>query len=64
MKGEGFSLYITTAQDVDALAKRIEERGGSFATPPTDAPWGPCMFRLVDPDGFKLTIASEPKGDG
>jgi uncharacterized glyoxalase superfamily protein PhnB len=29
-KGEGFSLMFTTAQDVDALAARIRERGGTL----------------------------------
>ena len=59
VKGEGFSLYLTTAQDIDELAHRIEERGGKLASGPADMPWGPRMFRLLDPDGFRLTIASE-----
>ena len=36
-KGEGFSLQITTAQDVDALARRIKDRGGVLASEPADA---------------------------
>ena len=59
VKGEGFSLYVTTAQDVDLLATRIEERGGTLASRPSDRPWGARVFNLVDPDGFKLAIASE-----
>lgn len=58
-KGEGFSLHLSTAQDVDEYAARIEEAGGSLAMPPTDMPWGTRSFRIVDPDGFKLSIASE-----
>lgn len=58
-KGEGISLYITTAQDVDELAARIRERGGTFDTEPTDMPWGPRAFRVSDPDGFKLTVMSD-----
>lgn len=59
-KGEGFSLMLTTTQDVDAVAARIREAGGTLASEPTDTPWGMRAFRLVDPDGFKLTISSLP----
>jgi lactoylglutathione lyase len=59
VKGEGFSLMITTAQNVDEIARRIKERGGSLVTEPTDMPWGARVFRLQDPDGFKLAISSE-----
>jgi uncharacterized glyoxalase superfamily protein PhnB len=61
-KGEGFSLMITTAQDIDALASRIREHGGALQTEPTTTPWGMRMFRLRDPDGFILTISSERLG--
>lgn len=57
-KGEGFSLYITTTQDVDELASGIKERGGTLDSEPTDMPWGARAFRLSDPDGFKLTIST------
>lgn len=59
-KGEGFSLMLTTEQDVDALARRVEAHGTALATPPTTMPWGPRAFRVQDPDGFKLTISSAP----
>ena len=59
VKGEGFSLQITTAQSIDELAKRVTERGATLDTPPTDTPWGARIFRLRDPDGFRLTISSE-----
>ena len=58
-KGEGFRLYCTTTQDVDALAKAIASRGGILDTPPRDTPWGGREFALVDPDGFKVTVANE-----
>jgi uncharacterized glyoxalase superfamily protein PhnB len=58
VKGEGFSLQITTAQNVDELARRIKDAGGALASEPADA-WGARVFRLQDPDGFKLTISSE-----
>ena len=58
IKGEGFSLRITTDQSVDEIAKRIKERGGTLDSEPADMPWGARIFRLRDPDGFKLTISS------
>jgi uncharacterized glyoxalase superfamily protein PhnB len=58
MKGEGFSLQLTTAQNIDEVAKRIKQAGGTLASEPADA-WGARVFRLADPDGFKLVISSE-----
>jgi uncharacterized glyoxalase superfamily protein PhnB len=57
-KGEGISLRLTTAQDIDALARRIKTRGGTLDAEPADA-WGARVFRLRDPDGFRLVISSE-----
>jgi len=59
IKGEGFSLQLTTAQNIDELAQRIKKRGGTLTMEPTDMPWGARVFRLQDPDGFKLVISSE-----
>ncbi len=59
VKGEGFSLMITTAQSIDEIATRIASLGGTLDSEPADMPWGARMFRLRDPDGFKLTISSE-----
>lgn len=58
VKGEGFSLQFTTAQNVDEIASRIKASGGTLTSEPTDA-WGARVFRLQDPDGFKLVISSE-----
>jgi uncharacterized glyoxalase superfamily protein PhnB len=58
-KGEGFSLQFTTAQSVDDVAKRITEHGGTLETEPADMPWGARVFRLRDPDGYRLAISSE-----
>jgi uncharacterized glyoxalase superfamily protein PhnB len=57
-KGEGFSLMFTTTQSIDAIANGIKQRGGTLATEPADMPWGVRVFRLVDPDGYKLVISS------
>ena len=59
VKGEGFSLMFTTSQDVDAIARGITERGGILDSEPADMPWGARVFRLRDPDGFRLAISSE-----
>jgi uncharacterized glyoxalase superfamily protein PhnB len=59
VKGEGFSLQITTGQSIDDIAHRITERGGTIDSEPADMPWGVRMFRVRDPDGFRLTISSE-----
>ena len=58
-KGEGMSLMITTAQDIDALAKGIKERGGSLVMEPTDMPWGARVFRLRDPDNVGWVVSTE-----
>jgi uncharacterized glyoxalase superfamily protein PhnB len=58
-KGEGMSLQITTAQNIDVVAARIKAAGGRLESEPSDTPWGSRMFRLHDPDGFKLVISSE-----
>jgi uncharacterized glyoxalase superfamily protein PhnB len=59
VKGEGFSLMLTTSQSVDDIANRITERGGTLDSAPADMPWGARVFRVRDPDGFKLVISSE-----
>ncbi|HSM03400.1 MAG TPA: VOC family protein [Longimicrobiales bacterium] len=56
-KGEGLSLYLTTEQDVDTIAARIEADGTELVSQPADMPWGVRAFTVLDPDGFKLVIA-------
>lgn len=58
VKGEGFSLLITTDQNIDELANGIKERGGRLLSEPVDMPWGARVFRVEDPDGFRLAISS------
>lgn len=52
-KGIGFSMFATTAQDLDALAKRIRDHGAEADGPKTES-WGGRVLSVVDPDGFKL----------
>ena len=57
IKGAGFSLQITTAQSIDAIASHAKRAGASLDTEPFDA-FGVRAFRLRDPDGFRLTVSS------
>ena len=57
VKGAGFSLQFTTAQDIDLLAQAIRDRGGVVEAEPTDAT-GARAIRLRDPDGFRLVISA------
>jgi lactoylglutathione lyase len=59
-KGEGFRLYCATKQDVDALAKEIKAHGVKLEHEPKDDEWA-RHFAVLDPDGFKVTIANEKK---
>jgi len=59
VKGEGFSLSFITGQSIDQVAQRIKDMGGTLETEPADMPWGVRMFRLKDPDGYKIAVMSE-----
>ncbi len=56
-KGQGFSLQFTTPQNIDAVADHAKRAGATFDTEPMDA-FGARVFRLRDPDGFRLVISS------
>jgi lactoylglutathione lyase len=58
VKGEGLSLQFTTRGSVDEVAARIKSSGYALDTEPADMPWGVRMFRMRDPDGFKLVFSS------
>ena len=58
VKGEGLSLQFTTEQNIDTIANRIKERGVTLDTEPVDTPWGMRVFRVRDPDGFRLVFSS------
>lgn len=59
-KGTGFSMQLTTDQDIDALAAEIESSGGKLESAPISMPWGVRVFRIRDPDGFRFTVSSPP----
>jgi len=57
VKGAGFALQFTTAQDIDGLAEAIKQRGGFIETPPKLVGKTRVM-QLKDPDGFRLVISA------
>ncbi len=59
VKGEGFRLYCTTGQDIDALAEQIKKNGGTLAEEPHDEAWGARVLTVADPDGFKVSMSKE-----
>lgn len=58
IKGAGFSLQLTTRQDIDAVAAAMQSCGGTIDSAPFNTPWGVFAFRFTDPDGFRYTISS------
>jgi uncharacterized glyoxalase superfamily protein PhnB len=61
VKGQGISLQFITSGSVDELATRVKASGSAIDSEPADMPWGMRMFRLTDPDGFKLVFSSPLK---
>ena len=57
VKGQGFRIYCSTTQDVDAIAERLRSAGVALLEEPKDQPWGGRDFAVVDPDGFTIAIA-------
>lgn len=57
-KGVGLRMWVTTSQDINALAERAKKAGITLDEGPKALPWGPMAFAVTDPDGFKLTIAN------
>jgi uncharacterized glyoxalase superfamily protein PhnB len=59
-KGAGFSVQVTTRQDIDAIAERARRAGATFDTQPQEL-MGARVFRLRDPDGFRLVVSAPRK---
>lgn len=57
VKGAGFTLQLTTAQDIDGLAEAIKQRGGRLDGEPKEVS-GTRVLQLRDPDGFRLIISA------
>ena len=64
VKGVGCRIFFTTVQDIDTLAARIKQMGGSLLHEPETQSWGMRDIGIEDPDGFRLTIAMPVKKAG
>ncbi|HEY3935420.1 MAG TPA: VOC family protein [Gemmatimonadales bacterium] len=51
-------IYVTTDQDINALAEQAK-KAGIAVDGPAPLPWGPLAFSVTDPDGLGLTIANK-----
>ncbi|MEO5797812.1 MAG: VOC family protein [Gemmatimonadales bacterium] len=58
-KGIGTRIYISTAQDIPALADRVRAAGFTIDGEVAPLSWGPMGFALLDPDGIQLTISND-----
>lgn len=58
-KGEGFRLWVSTAQDINLIAARVKGKGWHLDREPSRTPWGDWAFAVADPDGFKITFIQE-----
>ena len=48
---------IFHVEDVDAVYRRLRQRGLTPAFEPRDAPWGERYFHIRDPDGHEISFA-------
>ncbi|HXI11149.1 MAG TPA: VOC family protein [Thermoanaerobaculia bacterium] len=60
VKGEGIRMFCSTDQDVDSVAGQVKAAGGTLSQEPNDD-WGMRSFSVIDPNGFKITIAKTSK---
>jgi uncharacterized glyoxalase superfamily protein PhnB len=58
-KGNGVRLWISTTQDIAAMAARIQLSGVTLDFEPREMPWGDYAFAITDPDGYKITVLQE-----
>ena len=58
-KGDGVRLWLSTAQDIAAIAARITASGVKLDYEPREMPWGDYAFAITDPDGYKITVIQE-----
>ena len=60
-KGIGMRMYLSTTQNVDEIAARAKSAGIKLRSEPHDSEWKSRIFEVTDPNGFLLTISSEPE---
>ena len=59
-KGIGVRLSISTPGSVDEIATRLKNAGITLKSEPRDTEWKSRAFEVSDPNGFMLTVFSEP----
>jgi len=59
-KGIGVRLSISTPGSVDEIATRMKHAGITLKSEPRDTEWKSRAFEVSDPNGFMLTVFSEP----
>lgn len=57
-KGTGLRHYLEVDGDLDALARAIQDRGGTLDHEPTDREWGTRDFTVTDPSGYVLSFST------
>jgi predicted lactoylglutathione lyase len=60
VKGVGLRLWFATDQDIDNLARRAKNNGVKLTREPYNE-WGMHGFDVTDPDGFLISISTEPE---
>jgi catechol 2,3-dioxygenase-like lactoylglutathione lyase family enzyme len=60
-KGIGFRIWADTAQDLDAIAARLDEHGIEHDGPKEQ--WEMTVLSVTEPDGYHLSL-TPPKVDG
>ena len=58
--GTAVDLYVYV-EDVDRVAERTQEAGGTIAERPKDQFWGDRTMVVMDPDGHRWTFATFKK---
>jgi uncharacterized glyoxalase superfamily protein PhnB len=59
VKGVGMRIWFATTQDIENLARRAKSNGVKLTREPYNE-WGMHGFDVTDPDGFLLSISTEP----
>jgi uncharacterized glyoxalase superfamily protein PhnB len=62
-RGIGFQIYINLPadMDIDALYAQAKEQGANITKEIATRDWGERAFTLLDPDGYNLMFAQQPK---
>jgi uncharacterized glyoxalase superfamily protein PhnB len=54
---KGIGSFGTYVSDVDALYEELRAKGAKVLGPPVSYPWGLRNFRVIDPEGNRITFS-------